>query len=236
MTRPLATPISQSFEKIALFDQIPKDSITRILSRCSWRRYEGGEVITDYLDQSHDVFFIVEGEARASIYSADGKAVTFSDLKPGSYFGEIAAIDGAPRSASIEARSRCSIASMARSAFLDVLKSEPQLALNLLRHFAEMIRTLTTRIYEFSALDVANRTRAELLRLALLAPRQGKSASISPVPTHAEIASRISTHREAVTRELNALSKLGLVERRGGALVVKDLERLALLVNDATGE
>ena len=236
MTRSLAASPSHAFEKIALFKELSKNSLQRIQSRCAWRTYEPGEVIMDYLDQSDDVFFVADGEARASIYSVDGRAITFSDIAAGDCFGEIAAIDGAPRSASIEARTRCSIASMPKSAFLDVLKSEPQAALSLLRHFVVLIRALTTRIYEFSALDVANRTRAELLRLARLSPRQGQSASISPIPTHAEIASRISTHREAVTRELNALSKLGIVERRGGALVVKDLERLALLVNDATGE
>ena len=236
MGQPRAAAPSQSFENISLFDQLPKDSIARILSRCAWRLYEPGEVVTDYLDQAADVFFITEGEARASIYSVEGKAVTFSELKPGDWFGEIAAIDGAPRSAGIEARTRCRIASLSKSAFLEVLKSEPQLALNLLRYFAAKIRILTNRIYEFSALDVSNRTRAELLRLARLAPQQGKAANISPVPTHAEIASRISTHREAVTREFNALSKLGLVERRGAILVVKDVERLAILVSDAKCE
>ena len=74
------------------------------------------------------------------------------------------------------------------------------------------------------------------MRLARLAPRQGKSASIAPIPTHAEIASRISTHREAVTREINRLSRLGIVERRGGALVVKDIDQLEDLVHEASGE
>ena len=98
------------------------------------------------------------------------------------------------------------------------------------------IRELTNRVYEFSSLDVANRTRAELLRLALAGHRQGRSAKIAPAPTHAEIASRVSTHREAVTREINRLSKLGILERQGGALIVKDIERLEDMVHEASGE
>lgn len=227
---------TQLFEKAPLFRDLSKDAIARMKGRCSWRNYEPGEPIVDYLDESDDVFFIVEGDARVSIYSMDGKAVTFSELKAGDIFGEIAAIDSERRSASIEARTRCSIASMPRTVFLDVLRSEPLVALALLRHLTAKIRSLTTRIYEFTALDVANRTRAELLRLAKLAPRQGKSTTISPIPTHAEIASRISTHREAVTRELNKLAKLGIIERRGSALVVNDIERLSLLVNEVTSE
>jgi CRP/FNR family cyclic AMP-dependent transcriptional regulator len=74
------------------------------------------------------------------------------------------------------------------------------------------------------------------LRLARLAPRQGKSANITPIPTHAEIASRISTHREAVTREFNRLAKLGVIQRQGSMLVVKDVDRLEDMVHEASGE
>ena len=75
-----------------------------------------------------------------------------------------------------------------------------------------------------------------MLRLATLAGRQGKSARIVPAPTHAEIASRVSTHREAVTRVLNHLSRIGLVTRSGNALLVSDVERLAQMVQDAVRE
>ncbi|HEY8276660.1 MAG TPA: helix-turn-helix domain-containing protein, partial [Methyloceanibacter sp.] len=78
--------------------------------------------------------------------------------------------------------------------------------------------------------------QAELLRLANLAPQEGNSARVASAPTHSEIASRISTHREAVTRELNRLARLGLIERKGNALVVKDVRRLAAMVHEITGE
>jgi predicted transcriptional regulator len=74
------------------------------------------------------------------------------------------------------------------------------------------------------------------LRLAKLAPQEGKASVIEGAPTHAEIASRISTHREAVTRELNRLSRLGIIERRGSNLIVKDVARLAAMVHEVTGE
>jgi len=83
---------------------------------------------------------------------------------------------------------------------------------------------------------VNNRIQAEVLRLANLAPREGRAARIGAAPTHAEIASRISTHREAVTRELNRLSRIGIIERRDDALLVKDVDRLAAMVHEVTGE
>jgi CRP/FNR family transcriptional regulator, cyclic AMP receptor protein len=91
-------------------------------------------------------------------------------------------------------------------------------------------------VFEFSALHVDNRIQAEVLRLATLAGRVGKGARIVPAPTHVEIASRVSTHGEAVTRELNRLSQIGLVTRSGNALLVTDIERPAQMIQDVTGE
>jgi CRP-like cAMP-binding protein len=106
----------------------------------------------------------------------------------------------------------------------------------LLEHLVRELRELTTRVFEFSTLAVRYRIQAEVLRLASLAPREGKSALIAPAPTHAEIASRVSTHREAVTRELNRLSRIGIIERQKGTLIVWDFDRLARMVHEATGD
>ena len=241
---PWATAMVQSnveesqihLERLAIFAGLPQEALARIRRRCRWRRYEPGEAIVDYLDASDDVFFITEGEARVTIYSLAGKAVSFRDLDSGDVFGEYPAIDNGPRSASVEARTSCVVASMPAAAFKELLRAEPAVALALLPQLVMTIRSLTTRVYEFSTLAVNNRIQAEVLRLAHTAWREGKSASIIPAPTHVEIANRISTHREAVTRELNRLSRMGIIERRGDALLVRDVGRLATMVQEATGE
>lgn len=120
--------------------------------------------------------------------------------------------------------------------FRELLQSEPALTRALLGHVVKKVRTLTARVFEFSALAVSNRIQAEVLRLANLGHREGKSAKIDSAPTHAEIASRTSTHREAVTRELSRLSRIGLIERRGHVLLVKDVDRLLEMVREVTGE
>lgn len=226
----------QSLERIAVFADLPPETVKLIEGRCVWHHYRAGESIVDYLETSNDVFFISAGEARVSIYSVDGKAVTFRDMGPGEMFGELAAIDGAPRSASIEALTNCLVASMPAATFHELLLAEPAVVQALLRYFVTRIRALTTRIYEFSALAVSNRIQAEVLRLAGPPAARGNSLQIDPAPTHAEIASRTSTHREAVTRELNRLARVGIIEQRGRTLVIKDIDRLATMVHEATGE
>jgi CRP-like cAMP-binding protein len=173
---------------------------------------------------------------RVIIYSAKGKAVVFTDLKSGEMFGEIAAIDHAPRSATIEAVERSTVASLTARRFEDLLASEPAVAVATLRHVASEVRRLSERVLEFSTLVVQNRIHAELLRLAAEAAGDDGHAVLSPAPSLSDIANRISTHREAVSRELSRLGSIGLLRREGGDLRITDVARLETLVREAKGE
>jgi CRP-like cAMP-binding protein len=225
-----------SLESVAIFRGLSPPALDRIKHLCSCRRYEPHEQIIDHLDPSNDVFFLLAGNARVSIRSADGKAVSFRELSPGGMFGEYAAIDGRPRSANVEARADCLVVSMSATAFRELLETEPTISKALLEHFVGEIRELTTRVFEFSTLAVRYRIQAELLRIARLATPKGKTVRIVPAPTHAEIASRTSTHREAVTRELNRLAKLGVLKQLNRELWITDVDQLAKLVDAAIGD
>ena len=231
-----ARPQHYSLKGIAIFAGLSANALARIRLRCSWRRYEQGEPIVNYLDPSDEVFFITAGEAHVTIYSHAGKVVSFGELGSGQVFGEYAAIDHGPRSASVEARTSCLVASMPADVFRTLLETQPTVTLAVLTQLVKRTRTVTRRVYEFSTLHVDNRIQAEVLRLATLACRNGKEARIVPARTHVEIASRVSTHREAVTRELTRLSRIGIVKRSGDALLVSDVERLTQMVQDASGE
>ncbi len=226
----------QSLAAISIFKGLEPAALSEFHRHCEWRCYEPGESIVDYLDTSNEVYFIIEGEARVCIISINGRRVSFRSLRPGDIFGEYAAIFPGRRSAGVEAHTKCVLAAMRAAVFRDVVRSDSAVMQALLEHFVKEIRELTARVYEFSTLAAGNRIQAEVLRLANLAPRKGKSACIVPAPTHAEIASRISSHREAVTRELNRLSRIGIIERQGGDLLVMDVDRLAAMVHEATGE
>ena len=236
MARSTVTKAKSSLAGVAILARLSPDALDNVQQRCAFRRYEPGESILDYLDQTDEVFFIISGEVRVTIYSLAGKVVSFRELGPGEVFGEYPAIDRGPRSASVEAHSPCLVATLPGAAFRELIENEPVVALAMLPQLVTKIRALTTRVYEFSTLAVSNRIQAELLRLASLGKEEGKGARIDPAPTHTEIASRVSTHREAVTRELTRLARIGVVEREKNALVVKDLERLAEMVHAATGE
>ena len=228
-------PTGQMLHAVGIFAGVPQDELESLAKRCRWKLYREDQQIIGQLDESTDVFFVIEGLVRAIIYSQSGREIAFRDVTAGEHFGELAAVDGLPRSATITALSDSLIASLSAELFWEVLRSHPDVTATLLKELTGSVRALTERVFEFSTLAVGNRVHAELLRLARDHMVDGNTALIRPVPTHAEIASRISTHREAVTRELNQLSHDGLVERQTGALFVRDVARLARLVRDVIG-
>ena len=192
------------------------------------------------MDPTNDVFFILSGKARVNIYSPSGRVVGFRELRPADMFGEFSALDKQPRSASVEAEKDCKIAILRSVDFLHFIDHDPSVMKAFMLHLVEQMRSLTVRVYEFSTLAVKNRIQADLVRLARDSiPDLGdptNTALILEAPKHAEIAARISTHREAVTKHLNELSRIGLIERQGRALLIKDVERLEFMVREATDQ
>ncbi|MFQ5552003.1 MAG: Crp/Fnr family transcriptional regulator [Gemmatimonadales bacterium] len=227
---------AQTLAGIGAFRGLSATDRGALARQCRAHLYSANEQIVSHQDESTDVYFIVSGSVRVTTYSPSRKEITFRDLEAGQMFGHLAAIDNQPRSASVLALTDSLIASMSASTFLETLQKYPAVCLITLRELAGLVRLLSERVVEFSTLGVKNRIHAELLRLANKNIQGDNTATISPAPTHADLASRISTHREAVTRELNHLTQAGLIERRHGALVINDVKRLALMVQDIRGK
>ena len=225
-----------SLKRVAIFSTLSNDAIERVAKGCRWREYVAGEQILSYQDASTDVLFLLSGKARVIIYSSDGKAVVFVDLAPPTMFGEIAAIDRKPRSASAEALEACTVASMSAEKFEELLMREPRVAMAVLRHTVADVRRLSERVFEFSTMVVQNRIQAELMRLAGQTAHAENSAVLSPAPSLSDIAARVSTHREAVSRELSRLTSMGLLRREGGSLTITNLSKLAKLVEEAKSD
>ena len=221
---------------IEIFANLPPDDLDRVGRRCRWRRYRTDQQILGHLDRTADVYFIVGGKVRATAFALSGKEVQYRDIGAGEIFGEYAAIDNQPRAAAVMALEDSLVASLPAKTFQDVLHDYPEVATAALKLLVRQLRTLTERVFEFSALGAKNRLHAELLRLAREHMRDDNSAAISPIPTHTEIGQRITSHREAVTRELSAMARTGLVTREGSVLVVPDVARLERLVKEVLGE
>jgi CRP/FNR family transcriptional regulator, cyclic AMP receptor protein len=221
---------------VEIFRCLTAPARAEVERRCSFRNYRRGGTIIHARDATHNVFFLIAGRARVILHAAAGKPVSFREIGVGEMFGEFAAIDGKPRSTAVEALEATRVAAMPGPEFIALLSEQPLLMRAVLVHEIAQLRTLTERVFEYSTLAVDARIHAEIVRLARAGVVVGRQARISPFPKHAEIASRISTHREAVARRLSVLAKNKLIERRGGTLVVHDLLRLERMLAGARGD
>ena len=213
---------------IACLDETARHVIER---RCLWRRWAAGEQIIDRETQSSDVYFVASGRVRVIDYDDSGRReVIFDEIGPGGYFGELAAIDGEPRSANIVATEETVTALLSAEAFVEMLFQHRDVGLAFMRRLSEMIRQSTARIMDLSTLDAHNRIYSEMLRQARTGgARPPNTAIIHPVPVHSDIAARVSTTRETVARVLSELTHKGLLQREHDSLVILDLERLTEL-------
>lgn len=189
-------------------------------------RVRKGQVLLAVGLPATDVYLVVDGCVSVSLISAQGRETVLRSIGPGEMFGELAAIDGEPRSADVVAAENSTLLVIPGAAFVDLIGREPVLSLWLARYLAHQVRYLTNRIYELSTMGVGPRLQAELLRLAGQPDANG-AGTIARVPTQAELAARIGTNRETVTREFSLLIKEGLVQRDGRRIVVPSVERLA---------
>jgi CRP-like cAMP-binding protein len=224
---------AETLAEVDLFRSLDAAAIRQLDRRCSWRRAPRNAWIIDYREASNDVFFVVSGAVRVMIQSVSGRKILLREIGAGGFFGELAAIDGQPRSSGIIAVTDVTIARMPASVFRAVLHEHPGVCDQLLTLLAGQVRMLSNRVNEYSTLDVRHRIYAELLRLSRPEPGRPERSLISPPPPHGEIAARVSTRREAVARELKALERAGLVERRRSAIVLTDTRQLRKLLDHA---
>lgn len=204
-----------------LFASLGPEEVRAIDTRCIWRKVGAGEWVIDYQSDGTDVFFVHSGRARVVIASS-GREIILRDIHEGEYFGEFSAIDGKPRSAAIRAIVDTIVARMSAAVFWETIRRHPEVCEKVLKTLVAGIRALNDRTNEHTNLDARRRLRSELLRLSRTTT-DGRVV-VSPPPTHAELAARISTHREAVTKFLNALERGGAIARTQGAIVLTDAE------------
>ena len=226
----------ETLSSIPLFRDIDAVAQSTLAQRCSWRTYEPNELIIDFEEETCDVRFIESGWVRIIVRIATGKEMILAEMRDGDYFGEIAAIDNSGRSANVTALSRSKVCIMPQSVFLEALETQPSVNKKVLGLLAQRIRLLNGRLAEHSFLQTKHRLYSELIRLSR--PRLGHEGqrSISPPPTQKELAARIGTRREVVSREIANLKRAKVIDKTTGALILSDVERLSDMISEGWSE
>lgn len=243
---------------IPLFSQLRPELKQELSRHCRSVRFRVDEFVVRQSDPATYVYFVVKGRLRSLFYSSNGKEVAFEEFKAGDYFGQFSAIDSQSQFTSVVALEDVSLLCLPCTVFRQLLSNHAGIASSVTCRTSLLVRQLSQRICEYSTLGVGARVRAEVLRLAYKHKRVKASVGacrsntarcsqigelrgistddhaepviIDAFPTHADFANRISTHREAVTREINRLERAGVIERKHGEFIVTDIAALQSLV------
>lgn len=217
---------SRTLAGIALFDGLDQTALGRLEAQCRWQLCRKGDRILAYGSASREVYFVIRGAVNIVNVSPTGREVAFATIGAGAGFGELSAIDGEPRSASVVASEDTLLAVLPSERFLDLLRNRADVTFRLLQQLAHMVRAGDLRIMELSTLAASHRVYVELLRMAVPDVAMSGRWVVRPLPPLREIASRVSTTRETVARALSQLYQSGLVRRKGRMLYLTDREKL----------
>jgi CRP-like cAMP-binding protein len=219
-----------------LFRHMTRDEVAALAPQVETLRYGKGEMILQRHDLDGGIYLLLEGALLANQYARSGREVGYRRIPPGGYFGEIAAIDGLPRSVNIVALEDARLVRLPQRLVMRLFEESPRFMRALLEDMAALTRALTDRLFELTAVSVACRVDIELLRMATAAGGAGEEAVIHPCPTHAELAVLVGSQREPVTRELNRLAGLNIIRQSGRTLKILDMAALADEVERIGGE
>jgi CRP/FNR family transcriptional regulator, cyclic AMP receptor protein len=216
-----------SLRRCALFahvDDARLDALARSLRR---RRFRRNEVIFHQGDLGDSLQILASGAVKIVLPSAEGEEAIIATLRPGDFFGELALLDGAPRSATATASEASETLSLPREAFLRMLGQDTQLTLALLSGLATELRRLTGHVGELHFLDLAGRLATRLVRLAREDDPQATGRVELDWPyTQSDLAAMIGATRQSVNKLLSTLLGEGLVAIERDRLVISNLEDL----------
>lgn len=227
----MAADAAHTLDQVVIVADLTEAERRELEKRCAWREYDRNEQIIDRDSDPGDVYFVVTGAVRVVNFSLSGREVSYADIEAGGFFGEMAAIDGKPRSATVVALKKSMIASLSPEVFRQSVHDYPAFAFAIMQRLVTIIRGSTDRIMDLSTQSAYSRVYSELLRIARATfDEETFEAEIPKLPTHTELAGRASTTRETVARAISNLSRNGVVEKRGHGLFIPDLLELEEIV------
>jgi CRP-like cAMP-binding protein len=224
-----ARPVLASLAAIPFFGGLDPDALERLAASMRSRRFRRGEVIFHIGDPGDALFVIVSGEVKISLPSETGDEAILATLRPGDVFGELALLDGAPRSASASALMPTETVILPRDRFRELIATETGVRDALLASIAGELRRLTTHVEELHFLDITGRLAARLVRLAQESgtPLADGSLRLRTNLTQADLAAMVGCTRQSVNKLLGQFTDDGLLRLERDGIVVTDLEGLS---------
>ena len=228
---PLATPILGSLAAIPFFGGLEPVALERLAGSMRSRRFRRGEVIFHIGDPGDALFVILTGEVKISLPSETGDEAILATLRAGDVFGELALLDGAPRSASATAISPTETVVLPRDRFRELIATEAGVRDALLASIAGELRRLTRHVEELHFLDITGRLAARLVRLTEEGgtPMEDGGVRLRTNLTQADLAAMVGCTRQSVNKLLGQFTDDGLLRLERDGIVVTNVAGLTAM-------
>ena len=213
-----------------IFGEIGTARIRQLCTFATVRKVRAGATIFTKGDPGTALFAVRHGTVKISVPAMDGREAVFNVLREGEIFGEIALLDGRPRTADAVALSDCELMVIDRRDFLAFVHSEPKVAMRLIELLCARLRFASEHMEEMFFLDVPTRLARALLRLTEHEAGQTPDGRIAI--TQQEISRIVGITRESANKLLRKWSKDGLVKLERGAVSVLDRDGIAALARE----
>jgi CRP-like cAMP-binding protein len=213
---------------VPLFRDLPETELATLAGSLRTRRYRRGEVIFHQGDPGDSLHIILAGRVKISSPSETGVEAILTSLRPGEFFGSLALLDGAPRSASATAVEATETLILPRETFRQLVNEREEIRDHVFAELAHELRRLTYHVEELHFLDIAGRLAARLARMAEEhgSPEPGGGIRIAGPITQGELAAMVGSTRQSVNKLLGYLTEDGLIRQERDAIVVLDLPGL----------
>lgn len=213
-----------------LFRGLPEPAVHRLAALATRRSYDKGEIIFAQGDDGDALYGVASGRVRISATGSGGQEVFLNIMEPGDTFGEIAVMDGLPRTAAATALDQATLIVIKRQDFLRLLEREPQLAIHLLKLLCERLRWTSELVEESAFLTGPARLAKRLLILASLHGRSVEVGKLELRISQAELARFLGISRQIVNQHLSDWRKQGWVELGRSRIVICNAEALRRVV------
>ncbi|HEU5330418.1 MAG TPA: Crp/Fnr family transcriptional regulator [Thermomicrobiales bacterium] len=212
---------------VPLLAVLPDDELDRLAQRARPRQYRAGTIIFHRDDPGAALHIITAGLVKLVLTSLEGREVTVGILRPGDFFGELALLDGGPRSASAIALDAVETLTLDRTPFVAILERQPQMASALLAVLGDRLRRTDELVQDILFLDLPGRLAKQLLALAGEHGVPGAGGTrIDLRLNQSDLAAIVGATRESVNRCLNAYAERGLLRVERDAITILQPEAL----------
>jgi CRP/FNR family transcriptional regulator len=210
-----------------MFAELPPTLLSVLERESRVRRYPEGQVLFSEGDPGDTLLILEEGRVKVSRFTTSGQEIVLAVSDAPTSFGELALIDGAPRSATVTAQTPIVVRVLPRAALMGLVNNEPSVAMTLLQGLVGMIRGSNERLSDVLSLDVPGRVAKWLLNWSTRSgERRPEGIAIPFAISQGELAAELGTTRVSINKALKTFENLGYIALERDEIILLRPEQL----------